>query len=74
VEKHPEQPQRAARGEPDVIEVCYQAFLTYQNDPTDANREILRAAYEAVPEHHRMYTQRDQDAKDGTIRRVLRES
>jgi hypothetical protein len=61
------------RGGPDVIKVCYQAFVAYQNDPTDANREILRAAYEAVPAHHRMYTQRDQDAKDHTIRRILRE-
>jgi hypothetical protein len=60
------------RGGPDAVEVCYQAFVAYQNDPTDANREILRAAYEAVPEHHRMYTQHDQDAKDGTIRRILR--
>ncbi len=60
------------RGEPDVIDVCYQAFVAYQKEPTAENREILRAAYEAVPEHHRMYTQRDQDAKDGTIRRILR--
>lgn len=61
------------RGQPDVIEVCYQAFVAYQKDPTVENREILRAAYEAVPEHHRMYTQHDQDAKDGTIRRILRD-
>jgi hypothetical protein len=61
------------RGQSDAIELCYQAFLAYQKDPTAENREILRAAYEAVPEHHRMYTQRDQDAKDHTIRRILRE-
>lgn len=60
------------RGEPDLIDVCYQAFVAYQKDPSDANREALRTAYEAVPEHHRMYTQRDQDAKDHTIRRILR--
>lgn len=58
-------------GHPDIVERCFQAFLAYQEDATDENRERLRTAYEAVPKHHRLYTQRDQDAKDHTIRRIL---
>jgi hypothetical protein len=58
-------------GQADAVEVCYQAFLIYQSAPTEIHREQLRAAYEAVPEHQRLYTQRDQDAKDHDIRRIL---
>jgi hypothetical protein len=59
-------------GEPDAIEVCYQAFLKYQSEPTEANRALLRTAYEAVPEHQRIYTQRSMDNKDHNIRSILR--
>jgi hypothetical protein len=55
-------------GEPDAIEVCYQAFLKYRADPIKVNRDLLRTAYEAVPEHQRIYTQRSMDNKDHDIR------
>lgn len=58
-------------GQPDIITVCYRAFLAYQENPTAANRELLRIAYEAVPRHHRIYTQRDMDSKDYDIQGIL---
>jgi len=58
-------------GEPDRIEVCHQAYLAYRAEPTTANRERLRSAYEAVPEHQRLYTQRSMDNKDHDIKHIL---
>jgi len=46
---------------------CYDAFLAA---PTVANREALREAYEAVPEHNRMYLG-DMDTKDVPIRMII---
>ena len=46
---------------------CYDAFLAA---PTVANREALREAYEAVPEHKRMYLG-DMDTKDVPIRMII---
>ena len=61
---------RAAAGEPGAVERCRTAFAQYESDPTPARRETLRAAYEAVPEHLRLYCG-DMDSKDWPIRRVL---
>jgi len=58
-------------GQPDIVEVCYQAFLTYQQNRTDVSRETLRIAYKGVPKHHREYTQQDMDAKDNDIRHII---
>ena len=46
---------------------CYDAFLAA---PTVANREALREAYEAVPQHNRMYLG-DMDTKDVPIRMII---
>ncbi|HKQ72547.1 MAG TPA: hypothetical protein VJ810_02390 [Blastocatellia bacterium] len=46
---------------------CYEAFLAA---PTVANREALREAYEAVPEHNRAYLG-DMDTKDVPIRMII---
>jgi hypothetical protein len=46
---------------------CYDAFLAA---PTVANREALREAYEAVPEHIRTYLG-DMDTKDIPIRMII---
>jgi hypothetical protein len=73
------------RGAPGTHERCRAAFADYEraeelaveNDAgpevpaLEAARAVLRAAYEAVPEHLRLYILRDMDRKDGPIRRAL---
>jgi hypothetical protein len=46
---------------------CYDAFIAA---PTVANRDALRKAYEAVPEHNRAYLG-DMDTKDIPIRMII---
>jgi hypothetical protein len=50
---------------------CRDAWAAYEKSPTEAAREALRVAYEAVPKHNRKYVLGDQDRRDGPIRRVL---
>lgn len=59
-----------ANSRPDSVQRCRDAFRAYQDDPTDARREALRVAYEAVPVHHQIYVG-DMDTKDMEVRRVL---
>jgi len=44
-----------SRGFPASRQVCKDAFKVFVQAPTEANREHLRAAYEAVPAHKRPY-------------------
>lgn len=60
---------RAAK-EPDAHDRCIEAHYQYLIDPNDWTREALRKAYEAVPEHERMYLG-DMDTKDSDFRRIL---
>lgn len=55
---------------PDAIARCRQRFSDFQRSPTPENKEELRRAYEAIPEHNRMYVG-DMDTKDIPIRMVL---
>jgi uncharacterized protein (TIGR02996 family) len=57
-------------GGPGAIGRCVEAHRAYESDPSPERRETLRGAYEAVPEHLRMYCG-DMDSKDGPIRRIL---
>ena len=50
---------------------CRAAWEAYEASPTAGAKDALRAAYEEVPEHRRMFVLRDQDRKDHPIRRVL---
>ncbi|HMR09474.1 MAG TPA: hypothetical protein PKA88_27030, partial [Polyangiaceae bacterium] len=50
---------------------CRDAYEAFVADPTTARRDALRTAYEAVPEHNRMYVLRDQDVKDIPIRMIV---
>jgi len=59
------------RGEPGSRRKCMDCFREYQTDPSSENRERFRSAYEAVPEHSRLYCG-DMDSKDWPTRRVLR--
>jgi hypothetical protein len=61
---------RGLMGEPDSIAKCREAFQEYLAAPTVQNRERLKLAYEAVPEHHRMYVG-DMDTKDIPVRMVI---
>jgi len=58
------------QGKPSVVKLCAQAFSEYQKTPTTENKELLRVAYERVPEHLRCYCG-DMDTRDTGIRKVL---
>lgn len=58
------------KGEKDAVDMCREAFQEYLDDPTMRTRDLLRAAYEAVPEHHRMYVG-DMDTKDIPVRMII---
>jgi hypothetical protein len=57
-------------GGPGAIRTCIAAHQAFESDPTPEQREALRRAYEAVPEHLRLYCG-DMDSKDWPIRRIL---
>jgi uncharacterized protein (TIGR02996 family) len=59
-----------ARGEPGAIYRCREAHAAYETTPSEEHREALRQAYEAVPEHLRVYCG-DMDSKDLPIRHIL---
>jgi len=61
---------RQARGLDSSITVCLAAFTAFKRESTEANRERLRTAYEAVPEHLRAYCG-DMDSRDWPIRAAL---
>jgi hypothetical protein len=56
-----------------AADLCRRAYHDYLECPTEPRRERLRTAYEAVPEHERMYLG-DMDAKDSDYWRILHES
>jgi hypothetical protein len=58
------------QGKPSVVQFCGQAYADYQKAPLPANKELLRQAYEQVPEHLRCYCG-DMDTRDTAIRRAL---
>ena len=57
-------------GEKDAIDRCRRAHYLYLCDPNDWTRENLRKAYEAVPEHQRMFLG-DMDTRDSDFIRIL---
>jgi hypothetical protein len=57
-------------GRPTASHRCREALRAYQESPSEERKEVLRAAYEAVPSHRRIFLG-DQDAKDWPIRRIL---
>lgn len=61
---------KRVNGEKDAVEICREAYQHYLDEPTVATRRLLRQAYEAVPEHHRMFVG-DQDTKDVAVRMVI---
>lgn len=58
------------QGQAGTRERCIAAHEAYEQDPTEANRTSLRLAYEAVPEHLRIFCG-DMDSKDWPIQQIL---
>lgn len=58
-------------GKPTTSDLCKEAYEEYQKEPSGANKTKLRAFYEAVPEHNRIFILGDQDHKDNAIRSIL---
>lgn len=58
---------------PDSTGRLQEAIRAYVADPSDTKRRQVRAAYEAVPAHHRMYVIGDQDLKDFPVRVLIAE-
>lgn len=61
---------RELKGEPSLVQICVNLFDEYKANPTKENLKKLRAGYESVPEHERMFCG-DQDTKDVPIRIAL---
>lgn len=59
-----------ANRRPDSVARCRVAYAAFMADPSEPLREALRAAYEAVPPHNRMYVG-DMDTKDVAARMIL---
>ena len=53
-----------------TLKLCREAYFEYLADPCDYTKEKLRKAYEAVPEHERIYLG-DMDSKDWDYQRIL---
>ena len=53
-----------------TLELCREAYFEYLADPCNYTKEKLRKAYEAVPEHERIYLG-DMDSKDWDYQRIL---
>lgn len=55
---------------PDAHTLCINAYHRYLVEPTEYNKDKLREAYEAVPEHERIFLG-DMDSKDHDFQRIL---
>lgn len=72
IEKQKELKEKLSRiaGEADAHDRCLAAYHRYLTEPSEWAREALRKAYEAVPEHERMYLG-DMDTRDADFIRIL---
>ena len=53
-----------------AIQLCIAAHGQYEKSPNSENKKALKDAYDAVPDHLKMYCG-DMDSKDWPIRRIL---
>lgn len=58
------------QNKPDAIETAQRAYISYLQCPSEQAKAKLRSAYEAVPEHQRMYLG-DMDIRDRDYIRIL---
>ena len=57
-------------GEADSLQKCRDIYSEYLKYPEEETRFLLKAAYEAVPEHKRMYLG-DMDSRDSDYVRII---
>ncbi|MGC4047482.1 MAG: hypothetical protein QM758_27110 [Armatimonas sp.] len=58
-------------GRPDSSVRCREAYGHFMESPSKDGKEVLRVAYEAMPEHKRQFVLGDMDIKDIAIRMIL---
>lgn len=63
-----EETLKKLQGKKTASELCYQLYQEFCESPTEEIKEQLKAAYEKIPEHLRMYVLGDQDRKDIPVR------
>lgn len=56
---------------PDSTDRCLAALEVFRDQPTEDHRVALREAYEAIPEHRRIYALGDQDRQDRPLRVLI---
>lgn len=61
----------ALNGRPTTSNRCQEAWAAHEHAPSEATKEALRMAYEAIPKHKRIYVLGDMTDKDSAIRAVL---
>ncbi|MGZ2356902.1 NADAR family protein [Streptomyces sp. 372A] len=64
----------ALNGRPTARQRCWDAIRRYEQQPSEPNRELLRAAYLAVPAHLRIYVLGDMDRQDRPLRILFTET
>jgi hypothetical protein len=57
-------------GQPSTIEICRKNHKTYINNPIIENKNKLKASYENIPIHQRMYVG-DMDTEDIEVRMII---
>jgi hypothetical protein len=57
-------------GKEDLLDTCRKLYLEFLQGPHEALRKQLRTAYEAIPEHERMFLG-DMDTKDNDYQRII---
>ncbi|MFE2545533.1 NADAR family protein [Actinacidiphila glaucinigra] len=58
-------------GRPTTFDRCWQAIRRYMHEPTEDNRQSVRAAYLAIPAHRRVYVLGDMDLQDIPLRKLV---
>ena len=56
--------------QPIAYDICESYYYQYLRNPCERNRQLLKDAYEKVPEHERCYLG-DMDTLDSDFRRII---
>lgn len=58
-------------GDKTTSDICYEIYQSFQQDPSNENRVMLKKAYESVPDHLRIYILGDMDDRDIPIIEII---
>ncbi|WP_406446602.1 NADAR family protein [Streptomyces sp. NBC_01613] len=58
-------------GRPTTVQRCWEAISRFGEERSEANRELLREAYLAIPAHLRIFVLGDMDLQDRPLRMLL---